>query len=781
MNDLDVKGIPTILTLSTMTDVNKKVKSHKVNGLMVRGCNFSEKVDLPAMYTRGEIPANKSNIPTPERVAQWPHLKEIATELAPISDAPIGLLIGCNCPMALQPLDTIRSVGNQPFAQRSVLGWGVIGMLNHHQTPTDEGGLSHRIVCSGNTETKFVFKTSVKEIVTPAEVQNMMSLDFCEYDTDDKDISFEDKRFLNLMKECVHLRSDGHYEMPLPLKDAENIDISDRLCGSESQELELNDPEVKKAVVHTVLGDQSKSECHEEIPSVVDFNRFSSWLKLKRVFVLCQKFIQKLKTKCKLNLTPDKVTDSNRVTVRELSKAETLIIKSVQQHCFAEELKVLKNALDLKTSDSQSKLNLKKASTLYSVNPFLDFEGIIRVGGRLSDSGEDYWVKHPIVLPKNSHVSKLIVQHFHTLVCHQGRGMTCNIVRSNGFWIIGLRSMVSSMIYKCVICRKNRSVPLCQKMADLPKIRSEESPPFTFCGVDLFGPFSIREGRKVLKRYGVLFTCLASRANHLDVVNSLTTDAFIQAFRRFCAIRGPVKQLYSDQATNFVGASNELCKLDQNKIHEHLTSQNCEFFEWKINIPESSYKGGVLERQIRTVRSVLIQILSKQGDQLDDESLRTLMYETMSIVNSRPLSVDNMEDPNFPEPLTPNHIFTMKFKILLQPPGQFVNEDLYSRKRWRRIQYLLNVFWSRWKTEYANNLQVRTKWQTIKRNLKVGDIVMLKDEDSPRNQWPLARVIEAPEDEDGLVRHATILCANGKTFQRPIRSLFMILEQEENK
>ena len=156
-----------------------------------------------------------------------------------------------------------------------------------------------------------------------------------------------------------------------------------------------------------------------------------------------------------------------------------------------------------------------------------------------------------------------------------------------------------------------------------------------------------------------------------------------------------------------------------------------------MNVPSASHMGGIWERQIRSVRNVLSSLLFHHGLQLDDESLRTFMCETAAIVNSRPLSVQDLNDPMSLEPLSPNHLLTMKSKVILPPLGQFQRPDLYCRKRWRRVQYLANEFWSRWRKEYLQNLQVRSKWQGLKRNARVGDIVLIRDENLPRNQWRL--------------------------------------------
>ena len=185
---------------------------------------------------------------------------------------------------------------------------------------------------------------------------------------------------------------------------------------------------------------------------------------------------------------------------------------------------------------------------------------------------------------------------------------------------------------------------------------------------------------------------------------------------------------------------------------------------------------------IRSVRSVLHSLLNELGTQLDDEAFRTLMTETEHIINSRPLTVDNLSDPTPAEPLTPNHLLTGKSTVVLPPPGKFDSPDVYSRKRWRRVQYLVNQFWTRWRKECTNLLYRRQKWTDTRRNSQVGDIVLMRDNDLPRNQWPLARITKVYSSQDGLIRKVQVLTTKEgkhKTFDRPIHQLILILAKEE--
>ena len=253
-------------------------------------------------------------------------------------------------------------------------------------------------------------------------------------------------------------------------------------------------------------------------------------------------------------------------------------------------------------------------------------DGVLRVGGRLKNASLPLDLKHPVILPRDGVITRLILDHCHGNTQHQGRGLTLNEVRANGYWIVSGSKVVASYIKQCVTCRKARRPTETQKMADLPDHRVDPSPPFSYCGMDCFGPFHVKQGRKEHKRYGLIFTCLSSRAIHLEMLEDLTTDSFINALRCFIGIRGTVRQILSDQGTNFVGAKNELAKalleVDQERLATYLAQKQCEFI---MNVPNASHMGGVWERQIRTVRSILSSVLSQSNGRLNDFSLRKFL------------------------------------------------------------------------------------------------------------------------------------------------------------
>ena len=222
-------------------------------------------------------------------------------------------------------------------------------------------------------------------------------------------------------------------------------------------------------------------------------------------------------------------------------------------------------------------------------------------------------------------------------------------------------------------------------------------------------------------------------------------------------------------------------------IRSELLKENWDWFVFKMNVPSASHFGGVWERQIRTVRSVMSALLEKNGAQLDDEALRTFLCEVEAIINSRPLTVDNLNDHDALNLLTPNHLLTMKSKVIFPPPGMFQSPDFYSRKRWRRIQHLANEFWCRWRKEFLLTLQQHQKWNYPRRDLAINDVVIVKDDNLPRNCWQLACVSRTDVGKDGHVRTVQAvlgdpaLSAEGRRTQpvrhleRPIQKLILLL------
>ena len=489
---------------------------------------------------------------------------------------------------------------------------------------------------------------------------------------------------------------------------------------------------------------------------------FSEWSDLTRAVAWFQRFFQYLKTR---------KTTKEAMTVEDINKAEISVLRYVQMKHFPKETEALQKCMDTRGRV------INKASTIHQLDPFMDSQSkLLCVGGRIESAPIAYSMKHPIILPKDSNITKMIIRNVHSDLSHAGRNHVLAAVRKK-YWVINGNKTVRDVLSKCVPCKKIQGPPIEQKMADLPPERITPAPPFSHSGVDYFGPFLIKRGRGEQKVYGALFTCMASRAVHLEAAPSLETDTFINALRRFTSRRGEVQVIRSDNGTNFRGAHKELQdaikEIDEKKVQAFFRNKG---IDWKFNPPGASWMGGVWERMIRTVRKLLTQMLQQYGNRIDYDVFQTLLTEVENIINSRPLTSlsDDVKDL---EPITPNHILGLVAPSVLPLPGKFEQDEIYSRKRWRQVQALAELFWSRWKKEYLVTLQTRQKWHRPRENLRINDIVMIIDANQPRNQWNLGKVVAVQEDKNQDVRAVTVY-QDGKELIRPVHKLVKLLSSD---
>lgn len=462
----------------------------------------------------------------------------------------------------------------------------------------------------------------------------------------------------------------------------------------------------------------------------------------------------------------------------EIREAETFVLKQIQQEFFSKEINSLKSGKPL-----------NKDTSISTLAPFLDENGLMCVGGRLNKAAGILPSKeiNPIILPKNSHISVLLIRHFHEQVKHQGRLFTEGALRTAGYWILGGKRMISSFIHTCVTCRKLRRGLETQMMADLPEDRITPGPAFTSVGIDVFGPWEVctrrtRGGAANSKRWGLMFTCLTSRAAHIEVIEEMSSSCFINALRRFLSLRGPVKIIRSDRGTNFIGAAEEMrvntIKVEEGPVQQFLDKS---YITWIFNVPHSSHMGGVWERVIGMTRKILdSMLLESSGKPLTHETLATFLCEVCAIINSRPIA-PIPSDPNDPMILTPTMILTGKVDFLPVVSDSLSLQDVY-RAQWKRVQILADIFWNQWRKQYLSILQSRRKWKSETRNVKVDDVVLLKDPAEHRNNWPTGIIDRVFPSDDGIVRKVVVrtIRAGKPTFYiRPIHDLVLLIESEQ--
>ena len=548
----------------------------------------------------------------------------------------------------------------------------------------------------------------------------------------------------------------------------------------EVPQLTDDDPEVRKEIqVYTTVSEVNP------LDKLIQY--YSSWWKLKRLVAWLLRYRRWLRGRFK---EPNKC-----LSVEEIKNAEREILRRVQEQSFPEVMKILKSQNRDSKGLSAKKSIQKGGQSIYRLNLQLK-DGVMIAGGRLGNAQLDENMKHPVILPYKNRVTDLIVQSYHEDVGHMGQETVLARLRSR-FWIVKGRSAVRRTIRKCRECLRRNVTPGEQQMANLPSDRiSPDKPPFTNVGIDYFGPFEVKQGRSRVKRYGCIFTCLASRAIHVEIAHSMNTDSMISALRRFVSIRGCPERIRSDRGTNFTAASKELKEsvknFDERKINAFCVKKD---IEWVFNPPASSHMGGVWERMIRTIRQVLKSTLKEQV--VSDEVLLTFMAEAVNIINSRPLTRNS--DSQLDElPITPNHLLHLRPTPSL-PPGSFCKEDMYCKRAWRQAQYLANLFWRRWINEYLPTLMERQKWNTKKRNLHVGDIVLVADDNFTRGNWPLGRVVQVTKSKDGMVRVAKVkttstvatyskkkrkneLITSTVILDRPVTKLCLLeMDQEDEK
>lgn len=499
-----------------------------------------------------------------------------------------------------------------------------------------------------------------------------------------------------------------------------------------------DDPELRPGSCFVV------STCVDRLSEL--FLRESSWYSLKRTLVWLARYFHYLR---------DGTIPERKITLPELEGVMVNLIRYIQGVKYGSEVRALKAGRCVPVD-----------SSIVALGPMLDHRGILVVGGRLG--GYPRQVVRPVIIPHDHPVAGMIVSDFHA-VAHCGTEWTVSEIRKE-FWITKVRVVVKSVSRRCMLCRRLFSRPCSQKMADLPVERvTPGGKPFSCVGIDCFGPFEVKLGRITVKRYGCIFTCFSVRAIHIEKLDSMDTDSFLNAFRRFVARRGRPDKVWSDNGSNFVGGSRELHRaierLDAKAIAEYGVSQS---IEWNFNPPLASHMGGVWERLIRTVRRVLLGI--SRGDySFNDEVLSTWFCEVESMVNGRPITKVG-DDPSNPAPLTPNHLLLLSGQNF-GPPGNFSDYE-YSR-RWKRVQHLADVFWKRWVREYLPELQVRSKWHRQKENLRVGDFVLLLNEDTPRTLWPRGLVSEVFRSGDGLVRSVQVK-TKSRSFVRPVNKVVLL-------
>ena len=334
----------------------------------------------------------------------------------------------------------------------------------------------------------------------------------------------------------------------------------------------------------------------DELPHSELIHQYSSYTKLLRITSFCVRFFHNIR----------KPVEERRLSPllmpQELSRVEVIFLTQSQSRSFPDERDCLQKGKDL-----------SRRSTLLQRRPFLDNDGLLRVGGRLRRIELSSDQRHPIILHRKDHLTTLIARQAHADNMHVGPTGLMGIL-SVSFHIVGAKSLVKSISKDCVTCQRTYARTTDQLMGQLPPCRANLAPPFTATGADFAGPFILRKGhtRKPVwvKGYVCLFVCLTTKAIHLELVMDLSTEAFISALKRFISRRGVPATLITDNGTNFVGARHELEDLykllntrsSQESVSQYLLSHR---INWTHSPARSPHFGGIWEAGVKQMKALL--------------------------------------------------------------------------------------------------------------------------------------------------------------------------------
>ncbi|XP_016659690.1 uncharacterized protein LOC107883680 [Acyrthosiphon pisum] len=523
----------------------------------------------------------------------------------------------------------------------------------------------------------------------------------------------------------------------------------ERSCWPDTPILPSEIPEIRK--VKLILATTNKE------PFWL-LKKYSTWSKLLRTTALVQRFVSNCKAK---QLNHER--SNGFISVDEMNKARSFWLMQAQSESMSNEI-----------ADLRSGKMVHRGSCLKALNPFIDDQGLVRVGGRLAYAPGQYNTRHPIVLPSKSLITKLIFNYEHIRLMHAGPQALLAHVTLN-YWPIRGRQIATQIVQKCVTCFRARPQFTPPLMAPLPSVRVTIARPFANSGVDLCGPIFVRSGlRKIspTKSYICVFICMVTRAIHLELVSSLSTEDFLAALSRFMSRRGQCMDLHSDNGTNFVGADRTLktyfkATVNSNKVHDFLTMGET---TWHFITPASPHFRGLWESAVKSAKKHLLRV--SKGVLLTFDETRTLLCQIEAALNSRPLSPLSL-DPNDFNALTPGH-FLIGGPLMLPPEPDVSSIPQNRLKRYSLMRQQMQLFRKRWSQEYLPQLHRRGKWTKPNRNFCVGDLAVLRDDNMPPLKWPLVRVAAVHPGADGVVRAVTVRNSTGSEFRRPAIKLSLL-------
>ncbi|XP_046976598.1 uncharacterized protein LOC124542732 [Vanessa cardui] len=401
----------------------------------------------------------------------------------------------------------------------------------------------------------------------------------------------------------------------------------------------------------------------------------------------------------------------------------------------------------------------------------------MRVGGRLDSSKYEYDKKHPIILDGKRRLTLLYFRYEHTRQLHTGPQALLFAIREV-LWPAGGRNLARRTVRSCVVCRRHQARTLVPIMGNLPSQRVMPAFPFHTVAVDFAGPFWIKNrkgrGATASKCYMCLFVCFRYKCVHLEAVSELSKDAFLLALRRFISRRGKPAEIYSDNGRNFVAAAKEVTEFFKTNpvLSDFAVDENIKFTFIPAYAPHFA---GLAEAGIKSAKFHVKRVMGHAN--LTFEELCTLFMQVEAILNSRPL-YPLSSSPQDLLPLSPGH-FLIGRPLTALPAPSLEEKNFTCLDRYARIEKIRQHFCRRWQRDYIEELQQRSKWRTSRGNLRVGDLVILADDNAAPLHWRMGRVLRLFPGPDGVARVAECLTA-WALVRRAFARICPLLEVEEN-
>ncbi|XP_025835281.1 uncharacterized protein LOC108742837 isoform X2 [Agrilus planipennis] len=773
---LGLEQLKTNITLSGIDQGTRHVACKATTKLKSRINNFSTSItyividkisdNLPSRHVR----LNKVQIPAGIELAD-PQFNY---------SRPVDILIGASLFYQLMSVGQIKLSENQPIFQKTVLGWIVAGSIN----VAPEKGVVCNIIKNNELHKSLERFWEIEHCY--GELQGLNKPDLII------------KQFLKTVKRDESER----FVVSIPFKDSisklgnsrnlayKRVTTIDRKF-SKNLDLKLeyikfmNAPEAKDKQLNLLIQRVNEEKDEEENNEVETtnfniFNRFSSYSKLIRTTAYLIRFIKNCREAIKVRNISTNVTQNKNRARKELNKplssielecATNYLVKLSQQQTFSKEI------LELEKFKK-----LSKTSNLLQLNPFLDESRLLRVGGRLKNASIPYDQRHQMILSAKHRFAHLLIESEHKRLLHAGCQTVLVSLRKR-FWLLAAKNQIKKILRQCITCFRFNPKQSVYLMGDLPLSRITQMRAFYVCGVDYAGPFLIKEklrSRVAIKAYICIFVCFSTKAVHIELVSDLTTNAFLNCLKRFISRRGICKTIYSDNGKNFVGARNELVELGhflksttfQNNVREYASNIN---IDWHFIPPHAPHFGGLWESAVKSAKYHLKRVIGET--RLTFEELYTLLTQVEACLNSRPL-FPMSNDPNDLSTLTPGH-FLIGDLLTALPQADLCDETTHKLNRYQHLQQMLQHFWKRWHLEYLPILQPRKKWtKSTELNLNPGDMVLVREDNTPPMQWPLGRIVNTHVGSDNVTRVVSVRVAKG-TIKRPVSKIYKLPSKKE--